>query len=459
MKKIKFILYQLLLTFAACLLVFTQSAAAISPISNFGLASDYLDFTANNIQTYEPRDSLTACGSTGGAVSGFNPDPAAVKYFNDNIKPKLARLTPLYQKAAAEEGMADWQILAGLHHMESGMSTKNSTSNPNYRGIFQQNAGTLSSHGVDPSAPPFDAGRELSDDEIVTQAKAAIKYFIKGKATSTKVDISKPLSVNDAMKVSIAYKSGQGSPWLTGGADPNLHAYTWTGFDTTPQHKMPMIWGNTNDPTPPDDEKPGKTQNRPGALTVWAMLKSGDVGSLTGANCVGATATFQGITGTREELAARVLANSKLKLGNYNPSGNAAATQKTDIQNGLTANILIVLAAAMEQGGVESLPINSLIIDHRDANGNDSGDHPAGRAADIGFFGNGHCQTRCEEGNKLYNFFYTNYQQLKIDQLIWQDPPSGTKCIGQSKPVDCYAFYGNDTMSIHNGHIHVGVLK
>lgn len=456
MKKLKFALYQFLLAFAACFLVFTQPSAAISPITTAAVASDYLDFTANDIQTYEPRDSLTACGSTGGAVSGFNPDPAATKYFNDNYKAKYTRLIPLYQKAAAAENVADWQLIAAIHSLETSLSTTNPTTNPNYRGIFQQNADTLRDKGVDPSAPPFDSGRELSDDEIVTQAKSAIEMFIKGKATdkNVNVDVSKSLSVNDAMKIFIAYKSGQNSPWLTGGADPNLHAYAWAGYDTTPQHKMPMAYGSGGNAS---DEH--LTLKIPGALTIWAMLKSGNVSSLTGADCTGATATFQGITGTREELAARVLANSKLKLGNYGSS----ATQKTDIQNALTANMLIVMVASLEQSGISSLPINSLKSDHD----NDGGDHPAGRAADFGFYGNGDMcvskgfgsQCGTADGNKLYNFLITNYQQLKINQLIWTLPPNNGKCVNKKQLVDCYASYGSAVLVDHYHHIHVGVSQ
>ncbi|MGD8373745.1 MAG: hypothetical protein PVI21_02700 [Candidatus Woesebacteria bacterium] len=442
-------LCKLSLAITASLVIIAQPASAA--------ISDYLDFTQNNIQTYDPRDSLTICGTTEG-VEGFSPDPAAVEYFNENYKAKYERLIPLYQKASAAEDVADWQLIAAIHALETSLSTTNPTSNPNYRGIFQQNEGSLRSNGIDPYAAPYDSGRQLTDDEIVTQARSAIKIFIKGKAkaSTVNVDTSKSLSVNDAMKLFIAYKSGQGSPWLTGGGDPNLHAYTWAGYDTTPEHKLPMAWGSTNDPTPPGDEKPGKTQNRPGALTIWVMLKSGDVGSIASANCVGASGTYQEITGSREELVSRILGNSKLKLGNF---GNAA-TQKTDIQNELTMNTLVVLVASLEQSGVSSLPINALKSDHRD----NGGDHPAGRAADFGFYANGEpcisqgnssiCGTA--EGNKLYSFLYTNYQQLKIDQLIWNLPQSSAKCIGGSKPVDCAAFYGGD-LYIHWHHIHVGV--
>jgi hypothetical protein len=450
---------RLLLPVAALLLATPAPLLAADPdlpSTNPDRPSQYLDFTENDIQAYDPRDSLTLCNEGGEPVAGFSPDPTAVTYFEQNIQPKMSRLIPLYQRAAGEEDFADWQLLAGLHHMETNSSMTNPSTNPDFRGPFQMSAASLSRAGISPYQAPFDSGRTLSDDEFVTHARAAIKIFLRGKAgaSTVNVDVSKALSVEEAMKLTIAYKSGEASAWLTGDADPNLHAYAWSGFDSTPQHAMPMAWGPGS---PWTDEVPGSRNARPGALTVWGMLKSGDIGSLSGVDCVGAGGALQPISGSRAELVDRAINNDRLQLGNY---GNAA-TQASDIRNVISTNLLVALVAMLEQSGAD-IPVNAIKSDHTSP-----GLHDSGNAIDIGYFGNG---SRCvaaagsppcnsSEGNQLYNFLYTNWKQLKIVELIWQDPPAGKKCIGENGPVDCYAYYGYATMGQHYHHIHVGVKK
>lgn len=418
----------------------------LQPTAVFAVPSDMLDFSENDINQYRPPSAaIQYCKSTSsssGPVASFNPDPQAVAKYKE-IEPLISKYTPLYQRAAQAERLTDWELLAGIHFMEFSLQRTNPTTNPNYRGVFQMNEESLRGNGVDPFAPPFDSGRELSDDELVTQARMAIRFFLWPKANTLGIDLAQPLSVDNAAKVIIGYKSGQYSVWLTGGADPNLHAYAWAGYDETPEHKLPMQYGPGS---PNSDEQ--HAQNIPGVLMIWATLKGGSPNSSLG-GCA-ANKGLQPVPEDRAALLERLNAQmngGNLKLGLF--YGNAA-TQKTDIENLLTIRTLQFLLIISEQSGV-IIPVNSLVSDH----GNDGGDHPAGRAVDIGYFGNG-TAGHSADGDQLYTFIYNNRESLKVSQLIWKYPPTGYQCLGGGVPVDCQAYYGGD-LAVHDGHIHVGI--
>jgi hypothetical protein len=258
------------MTFAVAIFVVLQPIqVAAASYSNF--------YTQNNIQLYEPSDSGVCKASTsGGTTQPGSADPAAVKLYDSEIAPKMTRFAPLYQTAAKSAGLSDWQLLAGIHRVESGLSDTNPTGNLAYHGIFQQH--DVPQAHIDQGV--YTPGKKLSDSDIVTQAEDAINGYLKSKAqaVTVKVDISKPLTAQDAAKLIIAYKSGEGSPWLEGRADPNLHPYAWAGFDTTPQHKLPMKWGPT-----PSDWGPGVSGDEVagtvfeggglGVLAIWEILK------------------------------------------------------------------------------------------------------------------------------------------------------------------------------------------
>ncbi len=394
-----------------------------------------------------------ASGATGSiAPAGFNPDPKAVEMFTNDLLPKIQPLIPLYQKAAAEKGLADWQVLPALHNLEFGLRRDNPTTNTGFRTPFQMNANSLAKHGLDMSAPMFTPGHELTDDEFVTVAGYAAEFWLLSDAKYFDIDATQPMTPEQAAKIIVAYKSGAGSAWFNGKADFNLHAYAWAGFDTTPEHALPMAWGPGS---PFGDEVAGTTVNKPGAATVFALLKGGTFsGNAVASTCNGnggdnaSSGTFTPVTGDKAEIVKKILASTAFKWGNY---GNAA-TQKQDIENCLNDVTLKGILALAEQSGVP-IPVNALATDHGGCNGGAS-DHNSGSAIDIGYYGNG--QPNFEEnGNTLYKFIYSNRQGLMADQVIWQEPPAGYMCLDKGQPVDCYTVYGTDTMNDHYHHIHV----
>lgn len=156
-------------------------------------------------------------------------------------------------------------------------------------------------------------------------------------------------------------------------------------------------------------------------------------------------------TASKADQIKAILANPRVKWGNF----GSADSQKIEVQNFLTGNAVSGLLMMAEQSGVD-IPLNSL---YRPA---ESGsDHSTGKAIDVGYYGNGQAQHKAE-GDKLYNYLYDNYKELRISQLIWQEPPAGKKCIGNNgndvSEVDCYQYYSDQTMNGHYNHIHIGFL-
>lgn len=235
-------------------------------------SSDYYTQIDNNM--FEPTDdnstgqcTNTTGGSTGGAIPDFNPDPKAVSQFEASVKPALAKLTPLYQQAAKAEGLADWTILPGIHYREHGMSMSNPSENGD--GVFQ----TQTHYANDPNDPNLYApGKALTDTEFVEQLRAAIKFYIIPYAKDKSVDPTKQLSADDAAKIAYAYNSGPG--WT-----PDFHtsAYAWSGFNRT-TYAIPMtgIIGHNI-----------QSDQRPGAATIFAIVRSGNTGTTTPDSCSG----------------------------------------------------------------------------------------------------------------------------------------------------------------------------
>lgn len=413
---------------------------------------------------WETEKESEECTNSGAGTTGdTDPDPAAIQTYEETIAPLVELYAPLYQQAAEAENLADWQILAGLHWMETGLSKQNPTGNPGFRGVFQMSATGLRGGGFDPLNGTFEAGRQLTDDEFVEQAQAAIRLYIRPKANVFDIDISQPLSVEDASTITIAYKSGEGSVWLAGGADPNLHAYTWAGYDQSPEHALPMAYGPGS---PYGDEETTDVINKPGALLVWALAKE-NISEAGGDQCANPPGTFEEITGSHDELVERLLSNEKTA---EKPDGHLVLgvlssrdAQIDDITNALTDTMLKAMIALVEQSGVD-VGINVFKTGHRPGSL-----HELGRAVDINYYGTGDaCRNNpanttpdnCDnpDGIKLFQFILDNAEGLHADELIWQDPPEGTGCLDQGGEVDCYDFFGLATMNEHYHHIHFGVL-
>lgn len=403
-------------------------------------------------QSTTPSTPTTTPTDTSALSEGFNPDPAAVEQFNKELKPLIDPLIPLYQKAAKDAGLADWQILPALHNLEFGLRRDNPTSNLGFKSPFQMSASGLSSNGVDPNGPIFSPGKTLSDEEFVTVATYSAKFWLLNDAKFLKIDATKPVTAAEAGKMIAAYKSGAGSVWFTGAADFNLHAYAWAGFDTTPAHKLPMAWGPGS---PYGDEVAGTRVSKVGAATLFMLLRGAAPG---GGGCEETTVsggTLKPVTGTKQELADRLVNNSNVKFGNL--GADVIPGQKQDIASCLTDNMLAAFVAIAEQSG-SSIIINALASDHGGCGGSGSSLHNQGRAIDIGYFGYGKANNN-EEGNRLYKFMFDNWQGLNIEELIWQEPAPNTQCVGKSGPTNCYAYYSKGIMDQHYHHIHMGVKQ
>lgn len=182
---------------------------------------------------------------------------------------------------------------------------------------------------------------------------------------------------------------------------------------------------------------------------------SNDNASTSQASCNNSPGSLTPINKDRQGMIDAILTNSNIVFGNY----QSADVQRRDIQNCSTDNLLGVILYAAEQSGVRVL-INALASDHGGCFINSvspfSSLHNKGKAIDIGYYGNGNVKHNAD-GDKLFKFLYNNREALHINQIIWQDPPAGFQCVGDSKPVDCYRFYGTSTMGEHYHHIHVGV--
>lgn len=158
---------------------------------------------------------------------------------------------------------------------------------------------------------------------------------------------------------------------------------------------------------------------------------------------------------TTDPAAAKQIVTSSTNIvwGNY----GSATSQKADVQNCLSATTLIAFATMAQKAGAP-LPINALATDHGGCNSSGGSLHNHGRAIDIGYYGNNSrgADRHKPEGDVVYKFLFDNREVLKIDELIWQYPPSGYKCINDGNVGECDSIYNAATMNQHYHHIHVG---
>ncbi len=158
------------------------------------------------------------------------------------------------------------------------------------------------------------------------------------------------------------------------------------------------------------------------------------------------------ITNDPEEARNLILNSTNVSWGNY----GSANTQKQDVSGSCVTNqFLLSVATIVEKSGVPLL-VNAIATDHGGCSGGRS-NHNHGRAIDIGYYGSNSAgaDRHKPEGDTLYKFLYDNKDTLKIDELIWQEPPTGYDCINDGNTGDCYALYGQATMNDHYHHIHV----
>ena len=144
------------------------------------------------------------------------------------------------------------------------------------------------------------------------------------------------------------------------------------------------------------------------------------------------------ITGSRSELNERLLGNSKIKI-----DGRGVG----DVNSGRANDNLVKLMISIMENGNFELPISVIQTGHGCPS-----QHCDGLAVDIAYYSNN------KTGQRLYKFLFKNRKELKIDQMIFDLPPSGYQCLDGGNPVDCRGFYKED-LAGHNNHIHVSVKR
>lgn len=158
---------------------------------------------------------------------------------------------------------------------------------------------------------------------------------------------------------------------------------------------------------------------------------------------------------TNDPATARqiILSSANIQWGNY----GSATSQKKDVQDCLTQTTLVGLATIAQNAGVQ-VPINAMATDHGGCNGGTRSLHNHGRGIDIGYYGSNSrgADRHKPEGDIMYKFLFDNREVLQIDELIWQYPPTGYKCINDGVVGECDTIYDAATMNQHYHHIHIG---
>ena len=245
--------------------------------------------TPSNPSPSTPSTPSTSPSAPSTDLTGFDPDPAAIEYYEKTqiqdgktMKQIIEELKPLYVKAAAAAGLADWEMLPALHNLEFNLGRNNPTTNVTFRTPFQMGETYLANQGYNISEPKFQPGHQLTDEEFTEVATIAAKGWIIPDAAGQGFDATRGLTPEEAARTAVAYKSGGGSVWLNGTLDFKGHAYAWAGYNKN-EFKLPMAYAPGS---PYGDEQPENKIDKPGVATLFALLKkySGGSTQLTG-NC------------------------------------------------------------------------------------------------------------------------------------------------------------------------------
>lgn len=117
-----------------------------------------------------------------------------------------------------------------------------------------------------------------------------------------------------------------------------------------------------------------------------------------------------------------------------------------DSAGGVDPKTLRAVVAAAKNSGASSMDVWNFNTGH----GCDQYNHPKGQASDIYCIGNNQSTGTgaSEDCNKLFKYFYDNYDELGLTELIWQYPPQGYSC--DDPKVMCSG------AGDHTNHIHIG---
>ncbi len=276
-------------------------------------------------------------------------------------------------------------------------------------------------------------------------AYAAAKLAATGTNQSTPLgDLSKPFTPDTMIYFSAVYNWGGGNvqkktnpnsplsaaPKETQNYMNNIHALISSDFTKSghPAYGPPRLPGQSGSPAPSDDS------------------------SASSGVCVSSGSNTSLVTSDPAEARRIILSSSQVAWGNY----GSAASQKADIEGCITDTALLSIATIVQNSTVQ-IPVNALATDHGGCTGSSGSLHNSGRAIDIGYYGNNSAgaDRHKPEGDTLYKFLFDNREVLKIDELIWQYPPSGYKCMDGGTVGECDTIYNAATMNQHYHHIHV----
>ena len=280
-------------------------------------------------------------------------------------------------------------------------------------------------------------------------AYAAAKLAATGTNQSTPLgDLNKPFAPNTMIFFSATYNWGGGNVQNKTNPDSPI-----TAAPKETQNYM----NNIHMVISSDFTKSGHSAYGPPRMPGQTVNQTPADGTNTSSgNCVSSGGDTGLATSNPTEARQKILSSSNVMWGNY----GSATSQKSDIEGCMTDTALISIATIIQNSGVQ-IPVNALATDHGGCSASGGSLHNHGRAIDIGYYGNASAgaDRHKPEGDTLYKFLFDNRNVLKIDELIWQYPPSGYKCIDGGNVGECDTIYNAATMNQHYHHIHVGFLN
>lgn len=401
------------------------------------------DLVVNNVASFAPLNSDTTnddCSCTAGAGGVGNVGPISMVASDKIPEPHKSIIL-----RAATKYSVNPNFIAALFLSEQGNVWKSvngpwASSNKGASGPFQFMPGTWGQYKQDGNDDGIMDVMNFED-----AAFAAAKLAGTGTNQSTPLgDLSKPFVPNTLIYFSAAYNWGGGN--LQNKTNPNSPLSA--SPEETQEYMKNIFMLLSSDFTKAghknysDPRLPGQNTNNTTGGNL--SLNSG---------CVSSGSNIANLVTTDPEAARNIiLSSSKISWGNY----GSADSQKVDVRSCLTAATLLSFATIAQNSPV-GLPINALATDHGGCNNSGGSYHNKGRAIDIGYYGNNSAGSTKHkpEGDQLYKFLFDNREILQIDELIWQYPPTGFKCMDRGVVGECDTIYSADTLSQHYHHIHV----
>lgn len=275
-------------------------------------------------------------------------------------------------------------------------------------------------------------------------AYAAAKLVATGTDQSTPLgDLAQPFAPNTLIYFSAAYNWGGGN--LQSRTNPNSPL---SAAPTETQNYMK----NVHTLLSSDFTQSGHSAYGPPRLPGEAVPAPTVASTVAGNNCVSNGSATSLVTTDPVRARSIILSSSNIVWGN----SGSAPTQKEDISNCLEDPALLAIATIAERVTVK-IPVNALATDHGGCDKTQRGLHNRGLAIDIGYHGNNSQGSawHVADGDTLYKFLQDNRNTLSIDELIWQYPPNGYRCMDNGKVGECDRLYSPAIMNQHYHHIHV----